>query len=360
MTETTLKERKAAKAHRLLHANEPRLSPFTYDHDFLMALQYYNVNHENKDKRKWVLAAYPKLKFNSDLSDFYYRTLGTLIRIRDNGNDLSDAHLALIESELKILTVPSTKKKVEVVTVSAEKKASNIQDAMDEKVNLFLGEFAGLVDEYCISKSTVYVDKLVNSMGIRGPMIKKVLTRVARTMEELQTAVDGSDKYINEGYSNFKKSELKKLLGIYETLVSSLSQAKVTAVRKTRVAKVKPPAVIAKGVKFAADNTDLGLKSINPALVVNQGEVWMYNAKYRKLYAYKAIDGQMLTWKGSALLNWDTEKSMCKSIRKPEALKALIGQGTRAWMKYFKELTTKPATMNGRCNSETLILTALK
>lgn len=356
MTETTIKERKKAKAHKLLHANEPTISLFTYDHDMLMALQYYNVNHDNKEKRKWVLSAYPKLKFNSDLSDYYYRTLGTMIRIRDNGNELSEAHKELIERELKYLTVPS-KKKAEIIV---EKKVTNVQDAMDEKVSTFLGEFAGLVDEYCTTKGTVYVDKLVNSMGIRGPMIKKVIARVERTIAELRLAVEGTDKYVNEGYSNFKKTELKKLLGIYETLVASLGQAKVTTVRKVRVAKVKPPAVIAKRVKFAAENTDLGLKSINPALVVNQGEVWLFNTKYRKLSCYKAIDGQSLTWKGTTLMNWDTEKSMCKGVRKPEAIKALVGQGTRTWTKFFKELTTKPSVMNGRCNEDTIILAVMR
>lgn len=356
MTETTLKERKKAKAHKLLHANEPQINPLVYDHDLMMALQYYNVNHDNKEKRKWVLSAYPKLKFNIDLSDYWYRTLGTLIRIRDNGNALSDVHLERIEKEIKFLTKAPTKRKAVVLENTAEQKASNIQLAMDEKVSQFLAEFNGLVDEYCVSKSTVYVDRLVNSMGIRGPMIKKVLSKVESIMEELSVAIEGTDKYITEGYSNFKKAELKKLLGIYQTLVASLSQAKVTAVRKPRKVKIKPPAVIAKNVKFALENVDLGLKTIVPARVVGNTEVWLFNAKYRRLFCYKSLDGTTLTWKGSALLNWDKEKSIVKAIKKTEELKGMVNQGTRVWTKYMKDQKTKPGILNGRCNDETLIL----
>ena len=348
---------KRAKAHKLLKNNEPKIGFMTYDHDMIKALQYYNLNHDGKEKRKWVLERFPKLKFNSDLSDYYFRVAGTLIRIENNGNELSDEHKAKLQKEIEFLMKPAVK--VEVPKEEVKPKAS-VQDAMDEKVSNFLGEFAGLVDEYVLTRSHPKVDNLVNTMGIRGPMAKKVIDKVHKNMSELQEAIEGTDKQLVEGYSNFKKVELKKLLGIYEQLVTSLTQAKVTTVRKPRAKKVKPPAVIAKSVKFAKENIDLGMKSINPAHVVGQSEVWFFNTKYRRIACYKAREGATLSWKGTTLTDWDTEKSFVKTVRKPDEIKGLMNLGTRAWNKYGKELKSKSATPNGRCNEETIILVAFR
>lgn len=347
---------KRAKAHKLLKNNEPRIGFMTYDHDMMKALQYYNLNHDGKEKRKWVLERFPKLKFNTDLSDYYYRVAGTLIRIENNGNELSDEHKKKLEDEIAFLTKPSTK----VVEVKEEKPKASVQDAMEEKVSTFLGEFAGLVDEYVLTRSHPKVDNLVNTMGIRGPMAKKVIDKVQKNMSELQEAIAGTDKQLVEGYSNFKKTELKKLLGIYEQLVASLQQAKVTTVRKPRAKKVKPPAVIAKSVKYSKENVDLAMKSINPAHVVGQSEVWFFNTKYRRIACYKAREGAALSWKGTTLTDWDTEKSYVKTVRKPEEIKKLMDLGTRAWNKYGKELKSKESTPNGRCNEETIILVTFR
>jgi len=284
--------------------------------------------------------------------------LGTMCRLVDNGNELSEKHQALMESEVERLIQPSIKFE-EDSEIESTPRAS-IQDKMDEKVSMFLGEFAGLVDDFVITKQIPKVEPLINSMGIRGPMVKKVLVRIARTMQELRDAIDGTDKQLVEGYSNFKKVELKRLLGIYESLESALGQAKVMSVRKPRKTKAKPPAVIAAKVQFCKESTEYTLKSLYPVNVVGASEVWLFNAKTRKLACYKSIDGMELTFKGTTLLNWDTEKSSTKTIRKPLELSKLVGQGTRAWTKFFKEINAKPGTLTGRLNEDTLILAVMK
>ena len=180
------------------------------------------------------------------------------------------------------------------------------------------------------------------------------------TKEELTEVLEGKDKQLVEGYSQFKKVEVKRLLGMYESLETALGQAKVLTVRKPRKTKVKPPAVIAKSVKFCKENTELGLTSVQPAMVVGASEVWAFNAKYRKLQLIKAVSGQTLTFKGTTIQNFDTENSMSKTVRKPEEIAKLVGQGTRTWTKAFKENKSKPGGVNGRINEETLLLAVFK
>lgn len=353
-----INEKKRAKAHKLLKNHDLELNPMDYNASMMRATNYLNVTYDAKARMSWIKARFPKAKFGEH-SDLDFRTLSTLIRLQDNGNALSDAHIALIDVEYNRLLAKSTDKvKIVEVVVSAPK--ASIQEKMDTKVSEFLAEFAALVDGYATDRTIPNVARLINSMGIRGPMVNKVAARVQNTMAELREAIEGQDKQLVEGYSQFKKAELKKLLGIYESLIAALGQAKVTTVRKTRAVKVKPPAVIAKWVKFCAEDTELKLKSINPAQAVGASEIWTYNNKVRKITCYKATEGATLTFKGTSLLNFDVEKSVIKTVRKPEGLTKLVGQGTRAWNAFLKTITTKPGIVKGRFGEDTLILSVMK
>lgn len=351
-------ETKRAKAHKILRNKNTDLeiNPLNYAETFTRALNHLNYNYDTKQYRSWVTQHYPKVKFG-EYHDQEFRTLGALVRLLDNGNTLSDEHMAKVESEFKRLTVPYSK----VVEVKEEKpgvKVQTIQDKMDEKVSDFMAEFNALVDQYTIDRTIPKVGSMVTNMGIKGPMLKKVAEKVSSIMAELQEAIAGTDKQLVEGYSNFKKVELKRLLGIYEDLIAALGQAKVTVVRKARTPKVKPPGVVAAKVKYKKEDTDIGIKGLSPVQAVGATEVWVFNTKYRKLQVYEAQDGMTLTFKGTTFLNFNIEKSFCKGVRKPEQLQALAGK--RAYSNYMKTIKGKPGKVTGRLNEECLILAVFK
>jgi len=349
-------ERKKHKAHKLLRNHDPVIDQDNYKTSLMLALNHYNREHDNKEKKSWAVGVVKGVKFNSELPDYEFKMLGTLCRIVGNGYELSERHQIFMDNEVKRLSVPA-KLKAATKDLNATLRSS-IQDKMDEKVSEFLGEFAGLVDDYTVTGTIPRVDKLVAQFGIRGPMIKKVTERVTNIMEELEEAIAGTDKQLVEGYSQFKKTELKKLLGIYTSLIEALGQAKVTTVRKARVMKAKPPTVIAKNVKFQAENKDLKLKSVLPALCVGADTVYVFNTKYRRLHCYEAIKGQTLTWKGTSFQNWDVTRSTCKTLRKPEMLQALDGK--RKYATLFRETKATEKPCNGRLSADYIILAAFK
>jgi hypothetical protein len=352
------KEMKRAKAHKLLSNADPRLNQFDYNSSVMLATNYFNVNYDHKQRMSWLHAHYPKTKWR-DLPDLEFKSLSSLVRLVDNGNELSDKHIALMASEVERLTDRSKQVKVATKDVVATlTPKATIQDKMDDKVSEFLGEFAGLVDQYTIDRTIPKVDLLVRSMGIRGPMVKKVLSRVANTIAELEEAIEGTDDQLKEGYSHFKKVELKRLLGIYTSLTECMQQAKVATVRKTRTVKVKPPAVIAKSVKYQVENLDLKMKSISPASVVGMSELWVFNTKYRTLQYYEATTGSTLTFKGTSILNFDVTKSVGKTIRKPEMMN--YTDGKRVLNKFFKETKAAEKKVNGRLNAECILLVTYK
>lgn len=349
---------KRAKAHKLLRNNDLMINPSDYKESFLRALNYLNTHYDTKQYRSWVASHYPRVKFG-DYRDGEFRTLGALVRLIDNGNDLSPEHLAVVEKEYARLTVPF-KKAVVVEEVKTSTPKPSIQDSMDEKVSEFMAEFNAAVDQYVIDRTAPKVASMVTNMGIKGPMLKKVAEKIERTVDELKETIEGKDKYLVEGYSNFKKVELRKLLAIYEDLTAALSQAKVTVVRKARAVKVKPPAVIAAKVKYAKEHEEYKLKGIAPVHCVGASEVWVFNTKYRKLFVYEAQEGHTLTFKGTTFLNFNIEKSYSKTVRKPEQLQVLNGVGKRAYSNFMKTIRGATGKATGRLNEECVIMAAFK
>lgn len=354
-----------ATVNRLLKKSntEPSIDMMDYHSSMLNALNWYNINFTDKDKRRWFQEHFKrKIDFPiSHISDFYFRTVGTLCRIVDNGNTLSDQHEQRIVDEVANLRRMSAEE-VNVVNVktTAPAKVVTPQERMDKKTSEFLAEFNAIVDEYTVNREIGNVDKLVNQFGVNAAMSKKIIAVIEKPIAELEEVLVGKDKQLVEGYSNFKKTELKKLLEIYRTLVSKLDQAKKIVIRKPRAKKVKPATQLVARLKFCKENTELKLKSLQPVTLIGSTEVWAFNVKYKKLQVYKALKDMTLTVKGSTLLNFDVENSIQKTIRKPEQLADLSDKGKRAYSNFMKAIKTKEAAVTGRFNAEILILAAFK
>jgi hypothetical protein len=347
---------------RLKVNHEPTINPMAYTIDMVQALNYYNNNHNSADYRGWFVAHFKKrIDFPfSSVSDFEYRIAGVLSRILANGNHLDQLHVDRIESEFTRIREKALKVKVVVEDDAPAVKKPTIQERMDVKVSDFLGEFAGLVDEYVTDKTNPNVGGLLKTMGITGPMGKKVAERVQGQMAELKELLEGKDKQLNEGYSNLRRPEQKKLLSIYETLMEKLVQAKVTVVRKTRVVKAKPSGVIVKDMKFKQEDVALKIKSIIVPNVIGAAEVWVFNTKTRNMQVYYAIEGSGITVKGTRMLNFDTEKSAQRKVRKAETVSALQGVGKRIFAQFFKAIKSKDGKPNGRTNEDCVIMAAFR
>ena len=131
--------------------------------------------------------------------------------------------------------------------------------------------------------------------------------------------------------------------------------------RKPRVTKAKPPAVQVAKLKFKKEDTELGVKSINPSEMVGASQVWIYNCKYKRLAAYRSDSAQGIQVKGSALQNYDPDMSECRSIRRPEAfLKVVLDASKVKLRKLLSDLTTKGFDLSGRINEDCIIVRVVK
>jgi hypothetical protein len=359
-------EKRQATAARLMKkSGEPVTEALDYTASLMHALNWYNTNNDNKDKKRWFIEYFGKnAKFNmSDINDREFRTVGTLCRLAKNDQYLEQKELDLIQSEFYRIKELSERKAAVVKptnTVAVALKPVTIQDRLDDQAAEFVGMFDEMVDAYTLDRKQVPDVKLLMKQRPSAPVAKKALLKIARITDELREAVAGTDKQLVEGYSNFKKPELKKLLAAYEELAEQLNQTKKIVVRKPRATKIVPAGDVVKRLKFAKENQELNLKSVSPTAIVGAEEVWLFNTKYKKLQYYRAVDGMTLTVKGTTLMNFDAAKSEQRTVRKPETVTPLQEKGKRAMAQFLKSLTTKPAAVNGRVNEEVIILAAFK
>jgi hypothetical protein len=92
--------------------------------------------------------------------------------------------------------------------------------------------------------------------------------------------------------------------------------------------------------------------------IIGAQELWAYNTKTRKLYKYIAdsLTGP-LGVKGTSITNFDTAKSVGKTLRKPEEKLKEFARATKVQLRKFLEDIKATETLgNGRMNSDTVLL----
>lgn len=129
------------------------------------------------------------------------------------------------------------------------------------------------------------------------------------------------------------------------------------AAKKARVKKAPSKEKIVSKLKFAKENKPLKIVSINPADIVGASELWIYNVKTRKLGKYLAASYQTLSVKGTSIIGFDADKSISKTLRKPEEqLKEFAKAGKVALRTFLKDIKAVEAKLNGRIGVDILLL----
>lgn len=346
-------------------STEPTLDPLNYTASMMRALNYYNSAFDNKEKRKWVLSYVGKANASKydNLSDYEFRSVGTIIRLKQRGQPLQDKDVEFIEARLEELRRLSIEGKAySPLKGEPEEKPQkvvvSVQDRIKESASDHIGEFNGLIDEFILNDTIPDFASYLKSNDVSAAVSKHIPAAFTKTLNELEELLEGEDKQLVEGYSNLKKVKVKKLIAIVKAISDACAQQKVAAkaARKPRARKEKPASVLAAKVKFLKEFAELKLKSVPPVNIVGSSETWLYNTKYKKLQVYRAVGDGKLSIKGTTILNYEVATSGSKTMRKPEMVTGYADMTKRNLANEFKSLKTKESAVNGRINEDCIIL----
>lgn len=328
------------------------------------AFNFYNQDKDKKDARAYLLQ-YAKVKsldtkgISGVPDNQISTTYGWTARLILNGNILIPKHIEQLETYIKSLKSDV----VEKVVVEDKPARPSVRDYMQDKIAEVIGELEGQVDAFIKEDKEFDLYNYLQANSIPKPYCKDIDTWARKRGMEFTEVYQTTDKELKEAYSHIgrrQQANIVKMFGSFIVDLEKYTQFK-KANRKPRVTKAKPPAVQVAKLKFKKEDTELGIKSVNPSEMVGASQVWIYNVKYKRLAAYRSDSAQGIQVKGSTLQNYDPDMSECRSIRRPEAfLKVLLDASKVKLRKLLSDLTTKGYDVTGRINDECIIVRVIK
>jgi hypothetical protein len=336
-----------------------------FDNLLRRSFYYYNYYYSQKDTKKYVVEW---MKTASEFSKEEIRaferssdrsipmTACSLVMAHRAGMHFRPRHIEFLDK--CILEAIATAEPEQVLHAEAAEPAvykPTIQDRLAEKTSELIGELEGKYDDL---SSVKFYDWLTNKNIVQS-QLSKYESLYSKRKEELEQAQAKTDSQLKEAYSHYKTADFKRRISWISDLLSAIEQYRGVkkATKKARVKKAPSKEKLVAKLKFAKENKELKIVSINPADVVGASALWIYNAKTRKLGKYVAASYQTLGIKGTTITGFDADKSVCKTLRKPdEKLKEFAKTGKVQLRKFLEDIKATEIKMNGRINTDILLL----
>jgi hypothetical protein len=337
----------------------------------LNAFNWYNYHLGAKEALEFINEYLKVFKRTDELAAFKKvgeravpQAIGWLARMHLMGWPIDAEEQKRVNDAIADAIAATRKVKPVAVDTAPVGKKPNIQDRMREKSAEAGGEIEGLLDQYIAAGakpkhnlSPIGVLKLANILPAH---VGAEVVYWEGVRDEIKEAHAGNDPDLVEGYGHFNKIQLRNIAKFIDTIIADYHG--YTAFKKVtkapRKVKVKTPAQLTVKLKYMAESKEPALKSEKPTKIVGAKEMYVYDAKKRKLQYYIADEyAGTLSVKGTTVVGFDVVKSLQKTVRKPaEQLKALMAAARPATRKLFEQTKSVETKVTGRFNEHMLIL----
>ena len=348
----------------VMYGHEPKFDRELSKIELMATLNWYTQNKDTRDAVKYANDYFKKnYKLNvENVIKEYPTTFGFVCRILNNGGIINEKDNTWFNETILKIKNDLANYKVEVV-VDDKPVTPNIQDRIREKASECIGELEGLLDEYILSKFTSNPKPygVMHTLNIKGVHTNRILEHWKRIRAEYDTVLTTEDELIKEGYSNFSKTEIKKIVGFCDSIITDCMKVvdEANKSRKPRQRKQKTPEQLVSKLKYLDKHE--ALVSENSKDIIGAIQLWVYNTKSRKLGCYNADDASGLSVKGSSIIGFNESKSTQKKLRKPEVTLPEILKGGKVYLRTaLDDIKAVPATLNGRLNTDTILLRIIK
>jgi len=336
----------------------------------LKSFNWYNYNCDNKQAIEFIvnwLETMPKRKKLASAvknnPDRMSSTIGWLCRMLRMGWKANMTEMRHVVRALRRVPVEKPQAKVEKEEVVYK---PNIQDRLREIMHETAGEIEGRIDDFVLSgckEDNISAFAYLKEVNLPQVQAAKLPQLFARTIAELEEAVEGKDPQLKEGYSNFTKVQLKALIKAYHLILKDIESYVATkkVQRKPRKAKPKSIDKIVAKVKYKVDDNELKVSSAKPVTIPGASEVWVFNTKTRKIGRYVSEFPGGLGIKGTSITGYNEVESIQKTIRKPaEKIKEFMTVTKAQTKKFMAGIKAVDIKLNGRLSTDILILKVFK
>jgi len=345
-----------------------------FDHHLRRSFYFYNYHYAVKDLKpefvKWLQEQKHFEISKADLSKIIKSrwvpmTACSLVMAHGVGMPLRGRTLEYLKNSVQEVCLKydyykeGDEQPVEEAPVQA--KVPTIQDRLNERTSELLGELEGHYDDVCEGKTSFDAYKFLTSNNVVQGQLSKYEALYAARKIELDAAYNGLDADLVEGYKHYRAADWKRIFAWIDNLFTAIEQYRGVkkASKKARVKKAPSKEKLVGKLKYCKDFAQLKIVSINPAEIVGAQELWVYNTKTRKLGKYISSNSDGLVVKGTTIENF-TDKSVSKTLRKPEQQLLEFNKSTKVQLRKFLESIKATETLlNGRINTDTVLLRVL-
>lgn len=328
----------------------------------IKTLNWYALNVNDNEREKFIPAYLKKNNYSIDrykgISASVWNsnpTLAHICRIAIRGALLSDKQQKFLNDGIERLLNQN------LPVVDTSRKVINIQDRINETSDSVIGELEGYLDDFILDgyKSHGSAKALFMEKNVKSVHANKILSWAKERRKEFSDILTTKDSDLLEGYANFKKSELKKIVAMFDSFITDcmevLNSRNIS--KKPRKRKAKTPEQLVSKLQFCKEDKVFGFSSVNPEKIVSASQLWVFNVKTRKLGVYTAQDAAGLSIKGSTVLNYSLDASTAKTLRKPsETIPELIKSGKGFLKTFLKNINAKESRLTGRINRDTILV----
>ena len=321
-----------------------------------VTLNWYSNNRDTKDSQKYITDYFKKnkLKLDTNKSDKLPNTLGWLCRMVSRGFVFDDATKKNFDEKIEFI------KGVTVKTQVKESNVISIQDRVKQKTHEIAGEIDFAIDELITSHFKTQRSPLaIMQDRVKAAHAKIIIEIYKKEREEIQEVLETDDEQLIEGYRQYSKLQLRKLVSFYDMIINDAIKLAGDSKqsRKPRKRKTKTPEQLVAKINILAEDKEFNLKSEDAKKIIGSTQVWVFNVKTRKLGVYHADDAGGLSIKGSTIQNYNERKSLAKTLRKPELVLPEIVKGGKVYLRnIIDSIKAKENNLTGRLNGDTILV----
>lgn len=345
-----------------------------FDHHLRRSFRYYNYFYTQKDVKKYVVEwVKASGKFDRDrIRDFerssdrwLSMTACGLVMAHRQGMPLKDAHVAFLVKTVEQCinegdVEPTRTQPVKVEKLEGEVYKPTIQDRLNEKTAELIGDIEGVYDDVVKNQKITFKPyDFLTANKVPQSQLNKYDTVFQARLAELELAQSKSDAQLTEGYRHYRAADYRRIVAWIDELLAAVEQYRDVkkATKKAKIRKAPSKEKQVSKLKYAREDKVLKIVSINPADIIGAAELWTYNIKTRKLGKYVAASYQTLGIKGTTIINFDTDRSVAKTLRKPEEqLKEFAKTGKVQLRTFLKDIRAVEVKLNGRVSTDILLL----
>jgi hypothetical protein len=346
---------------------EPDLRDNTSLSKLIQAYTWYNYFYDADASKRFTLEYLTEIAFDKNVirnlkkvDSKLFGNLGWGMRILRMGGDVPEETLEKIWEkvyDLAEIVIPAP------VVVEDAPKVVNIQERIRNRANDLIANIEDALDLFYVSGESFDAAAFMRANDVKGVVATRIADYYRPLYAEVFDASNMKDGDLIEAYAGYTKKKFKEYLVLLKGILSACeTRLEVTKkVRKPRAKKEKPARVVVAKVQYKAEDPEYKLKSVSPETILGASQVWLFNTKYRALSVLNAVGPTGLTVKGTTVGGFDEKTSLSKRLRKPETVLPTVLKGGKVALRtVLDSVRAKENPANGRINSETIILKAIK